>query len=424
MERHELTALLGTAVVAALLLSCGLLPTSAPEIQFAARDPTVARGECTILEWVVEGAEGYPVFLNDEEVDSSGWKQVCPEELTTYDLVVGAPGGPYEERVTIGLEGEPGPGPGLVLSPTSLPPTTMPPTPTTPLSVPSPTTKPPTPTTPPPPPAPTSTSPPPAPQPYTVELINHSGVTICHVRFTDPSQPPGSWGDDQLGGSIIGDGQSRSFEVPADRTLVIAEDCQGVPFGLCVLSSSPQSCTIYNMVANLVLHNNSGQIISYVYFVPSPEGANGNWGDDRLGAAETIAPGATRTWPITATRYDLRAVGELGQEWTLYDVDMPTGLNPQSYDWVIEPVAPPVSGNLVLTNNSGQTICYVYISPSADASWGSDQLATGETVGLGQSRGWEVPAGTYDLKAEDCGHNALDTRFAVNLAAPYQWTIP
>jgi len=421
MERHGLPALLGVLVVAALLLGCGLLPTSAPEFQFAARDPTVPAGECTILEWVVEGAEGYPVFVDGEEVDSSGWKQVCPEETTAYVLVVGAPGGPYEKRATVVVEGEPGP--GLSLSPTSLPPTTMAATPTTPPSVPSPTTKPPTPTTPPPPPAPTSTSPPPAPQPYTLELVNQSGVTICHVRFTPPGQPPGSWGDDQLGGNFIADGQSRTLEVPAGSEWVIVEDCQGIQFGVCVMSSSPQSCTIYNMAANLVLHNNSGQIISYVYVAPSPQGADGNWGDDQLGAAETIAPGATRTWTITTSRYDLKAVGEGGQEWTLYDVEVPAGATPQSYDWTIAPVAPPVSGNLVLTNNSGQTICYVYISPSTDASWGSDQLATGETVGLGQSRGWEVPPDTYDLKAEDCGHNVLDERHNQSIAGPFQWTI-
>ncbi|MCJ7620433.1 MAG: hypothetical protein MUP64_09480 [Anaerolineae bacterium] len=423
MERHGLPALLGVLAVAALLLGCGLLPTSAPELQFAARDSTVARGECTILEWVVEGAEGYPVFLNGAEVDSSGWRQVCPEELTTYELVVGAPGGPYEERVTIGLEGEPGSRPEPLLSPTSLPPTTMPATPTTPPSVPSPTTKPPTPTTPPPPPAPTSTPPPPAPQPYTLELINQSGVTICHVRFTDPSQPPGSWGDDQLGGSLIGDGQSRTLEVPVGREYVIVEDCQGIQFGLCVMSSSPQSCTIYNMVANLVLHNNSGQIISYVYIVPSPEGTNGNWGDDQLGAAETIAPGATRTWPITATRYDLKAVGELGQEWTLYDVEVPTGMTPQSYDWTIGPVTPSLPGNLVLTNNGGQTICFVYISRSTESVWGANQLAVGEKIEPGQSRPWEVPPDTYDLKAEDCGHNVLDERYNQSIAGPFQWTI-
>ena len=176
------------------------------------------------------------------------------------------------------------------------------------------------------------------------------------------------------------------------------------------------------MVANLVLHNNSGQTLSYVYIVPSPKGADGNWGDDQLGAAETIAPGATRTWAITAALYDLKAVDASGQEWTVYDVEMPTGMTPQSYDWIIEPVALP--GNLVLTNNSGQTICYVYISLSTDTSWGSDQLAAGETIGPGQSRPWEVPPGTYDLKAEDCGHNVLDERYSETIAGPFQWTIP
>jgi len=91
------------------------------------------------------------------------------------------------------------------------------------------------------------------------------------------------------------------------------------------------------------------------------------------------------------------------------------------YRWVIEPVLPP--GNLVLTNNSAQTICFVYISLVTDSSWGSDQLATGETVTPGQSRGWEVPPGTYDLKAEDCGHNVVGTNMGVSIAGPYQWTI-
>jgi hypothetical protein len=420
MARYESPALFTFLVVAVLLLGCGLLPTSTPEIQLAARDPTVAAGECTILEWVVEGAEGYPVFLDGQEVDSSGWRQVCPQETTAYDLVVGSPGGPYQARATVAVEGEPGP--GVSLSPTSVPPTAMPATPATAPSVPSPTVRPATPTPPPPPPAPTSTPPP--PPPYTIELVNHSGLTICHFRFTPPGQPLGSWGDDQLGGNFISDGQSRTFEVPDGSGWAGVEDCQGIQFGVCDLSSASASCTIYNMAANLVLHNDSGVIISYVYIVPSPEGTNGNWGDDQLGAAEIIAAGATRTWTITATRYDLRAVGESGQEWTLYDIEMPVGMTPQSYDWMIGPVTPQVSGNLVLTNNSGQTICYVYISLSTESTWGSDQLATGETIEPGQSRGWEVPPGTYDLKAEDCLHNVLDNRYNQSIAALLQWTIP
>jgi hypothetical protein len=345
MERHGLPALLGVLAVAALLLGCGLLPSSAPEIQLAARDSIVAGDDCTILEWAVKGAEEYPVFLNGEEVNSSGWKQVCPGETTVYVLVVGAPGGPYEERAMIAVEGESAP--GVSSSPTSLPPTTMAATPTTPPSVPSPTTPAPTPTSPPPPPTPTAppppptpTTPPPSPTPtststpplHTIELINNSGQTIWFVYLSLSTSS--EWGDDQLSASTVGPGNSYAFHVPPGTYDLKAEDSA---------------------------HN------------------------------------------IVDVRYTQSIVGP--------------------FQWVIAPVAPPVSGNLVLTNNSGLTICHVYISLSTDSSWGTDQLGTGETVGPGQSRGWEVPPGTYDLKGEDCGHNTLDTRFSINLAAPYQWTI-
>ena len=342
MERHELTALLGIAVVAALLLSCGLLPSSAPEIQFAARDPTVAPGECTILEWVVERAEGSPVFLDREEVDSSGWKQICPDETMAYQLVVGAPGGPYEKKATVAVEGEHRP--GVSSSPTSLPPTALPATPTTPPSIPSPTTPPRTPTSPP----PTSTYPPP-PIPTT----------------PPPSPTPSS-------------------------------------------TSTPQLHAIQ-------LINHSGQTIWYVYISLS---TSSEWGDDQLGSS-TIGPGDSHVWQVPPGTYDLKAEDSAHH---VVDVRFSQSIM-GPYQWVIEPAAPPVSGNLVLTNSGGVTICHVYISLSTDSSWGTDQLATGDTVAPEQSRGWEVPPGTYDLKAEDCGHNTLDTRFSINLAAPYQWTI-
>jgi len=343
MERHEWPAFFGILVVGALLLGCGLLPTSAPEIQLAARDPTLSANECTILEWVVEGVEEYPVFLNGEEVDSSGWKQVCPEETTAYELMVGAPGGPYEERAIVAVGGESGP--GVPSSPTALPPAAMAATPTTPASVPSPTTPAPTPTTPPPsatpttpPPPPTPTTPPPSPTPsststpplHTIELINNSGQTIWYVYLSLSTSS--EWGDDQLGSSTVGPGNSHAFQVPPGTYDLKAED------------------SAHNVV------------------------------DVRF--SQTIAG---------------------------------------PYRWVIEPVLPP--GNLVLTNNSAQTICFVYISLVTDSSWGSDQLATGETVTPGQSRGWEVPPGTYDLKAEDCGHNVVGTNMGVSIAGPYQWTI-
>jgi hypothetical protein len=111
-------------------LGCRLLPVPGPDpeidtettkndpkIEFEAREDRIERGECTYLEWEVQGAEGYPVFLDGELVRASGSESVCPGETTTYALVVGVPGDSYEERVVVQVESGPGP------APTSAPPT-------------------------------------------------------------------------------------------------------------------------------------------------------------------------------------------------------------------------------------------------------------------------------------------------------------
>jgi hypothetical protein len=101
MKRNRLFSRASTLMIAAVVLlfavlGCGLLPTSGgePEIEFQAREDQVEPGECTVLERDVQGAEGYLVFLDGEEVHASGREEVCPEEPTAYKLVVGGPGGP------------------------------------------------------------------------------------------------------------------------------------------------------------------------------------------------------------------------------------------------------------------------------------------------------------------------------------------
>jgi len=144
-------------VIVALVgaLGCNLwpIPGAEPEIEFRAREEVIARGECTHLEWEVQGAEDYPVFLDGEQVGASGTESVCPEETTMYELVVGAPGGSHEERVVVQVQSGPGP------APTSAPTSAPPPGATTPPSPPQATATPP----PPAPPAATATPPPPAP---------------------------------------------------------------------------------------------------------------------------------------------------------------------------------------------------------------------------------------------------------------------
>ena len=129
MKKYVLRNLLtASAIVAFLLMSCSLFggePGADVEIEFWAGEEAVPRGGCTALHWDVRGAEGYPVFLNGDEVSPSGEEEVCLEESMTFELAVRAPGGPYKERVTIEVEGGVEPGPPL--TPPPPPPTPVPP---------------------------------------------------------------------------------------------------------------------------------------------------------------------------------------------------------------------------------------------------------------------------------------------------------
>lgn len=79
---------------------------------------------------------------------------------------------------------------------------------------------------------------------------------------------------------------------------------------------------------------------------------------------------------------------------------------------------------LDIENNSTTEVCYLYVSFSTDTEWGDDQLGS-ETVapngGLYTLR--DIPAGTYDLRADDCSNNTLAQEYGVEfVSGPYTWT--
>jgi len=87
---------------------CGILPIpgAEPEIVFWASEEVVPPGGCAMLHWEVHSAEEYTVFLNGREVGMEGEDEVCLQEPTTFELVVGVPGGSIKETVRIEVEGE------------------------------------------------------------------------------------------------------------------------------------------------------------------------------------------------------------------------------------------------------------------------------------------------------------------------------
>ncbi|HUV72798.1 MAG TPA: hypothetical protein VMW79_00690, partial [Anaerolineae bacterium] len=115
MIRQRTLGSIGLTLAVALVLFAGAagctLPGvfpgtgTEPEIQFWASEEVVPRGGCTLVHWEVSGAEDYPIFLDGKEVPPSGAEEVCLEEPTTFELVVGMPGGSIRETMRIEVEG-------------------------------------------------------------------------------------------------------------------------------------------------------------------------------------------------------------------------------------------------------------------------------------------------------------------------------
>ena len=70
--------------------------------------------------------------------------------------------------------------------------------------------------------------------------------------------------------------------------------------------------------------------------------------------------------------------------------------------------------NITIVNNSGDTICWVYISGSDDPSWGNNELPG--VISPGGSYTWYsyVPD-VYDVMIEDCVPNLLKTWYGVSM---------
>ncbi|OGO11215.1 MAG: hypothetical protein A2Z66_06825 [Chloroflexi bacterium RBG_13_66_10] len=84
----------------------------------------------------------------------------------------------------------------------------------------------------------------------------------------------------------------------------------------------------------------------------------------------------------------------------------------------------PGSGVFRLDNQSGQTICYVYISPTTSSEWGDDWLGSTEVVEDGDTRDFSVSAGDYDLRADTCDGTAISEVYGVTVpSGGYTWTV-
>jgi hypothetical protein len=101
-------------------------------ILFIAEPDAISRGQCAELYWQVETPEPYEITLDEQLVEPVMGREVCPEETTTYHLIVHRPDGSIETARTVEVLDEiagstptSGPGPGPTNTPAA--PDTTPP---------------------------------------------------------------------------------------------------------------------------------------------------------------------------------------------------------------------------------------------------------------------------------------------------------
>lgn len=78
---------------------------------------------------------------------------------------------------------------------------------------------------------------------------------------------------------------------------------------------------------------------------------------------------------------------------------------------------------LTLENELDVPVCYVFVSPPSDETWGEDQLGSTEVIRAGAMRTFEVEAGEWDLMATDCDGETLAEEYGVDLSDDTTWTL-
>ncbi len=136
-----------------------------------------------------------------------------------------------------------------------------------------------------------------------VTVNNRSSQDLCYVYISPASSD--SWGDDKLGSDTLAAGSSKTFDVSQDTYDIMVQDCSGAT----VYSDSDVSSNTTIDIGGsgefaLRLENQSSDEVCYVFISSSDADS---WGDDWMGAKESVASGGARVFYVTSGTYDVQA---------------------------------------------------------------------------------------------------------------------
>lgn len=138
-----------------------------------------------------------------------------------------------------------------------------------------------------------------------IKITNRSPDDICYVLISPSAED--MWGEDQLGeDTVIAPGESQVFSMDDDTYDVQVETCNEEVMLTAAQISRDTTLTVGERGADvrLVLVNESYEDICYVFISPS---SGSDWGEDRMGEVESIAPDMARIFYVEPDVYDLQA---------------------------------------------------------------------------------------------------------------------
>lgn len=268
-------------------------------------------------------------------------------------------------------------------------------------------------------------------------LVNNVGNSdICYLYIS----PSGSqdWGEELLGQQqAINAGQSVSLQVTAAGSYdLLAQDCSqntlaeerninisagspfrwdvGYPAAAGVQPNDPASET-----GTLTIVNTGSGEICYVYAAPA---SDSNYSADLLNDSK-IEGGQSLVIEVTAgVTYDVRLDDCTQQPILEAQYSVAANQNEMVQAQTEAILATPVPGaastaQLNITNNTGQIICYIYITTSGGNDWGNDLLGGSQQLQDGEQIAFQIDAGTlYDARADNCSQEPLAEEY--QLQAP------
>jgi serine/threonine protein kinase len=171
---------------------------------------------------------------------------------------------------------------------------------------------------------------------------------------------------------------------------------------------------------DLWIENRSGVTICYFNISPNTDTT---WGEDDLGSSETIIDGADYHFSEVAPDvYDLRALDcDQNTINEIYSIDIGTA----GYTWTVtSDTGVGGDSSLNVINNSSFVVCFLYISPVDNTSWGSNDMNSGQTIAPGEQLSFSVDSGDWDLRAETCDQETWWEHYDAAISGSgFDWTL-